>query len=95
MRAELVFRHIPGKFGQRGRQPQRFWRLRLGLAPVQSPGEGVVRIATPPTGLRLPPPRHLTFRLMARSLASAYAWIGPEPPAADGARFFAGLEHRE
>lgn len=95
LRAELVFRELPGKSRQRRRQAQRLRRLGLGLAPVQSPAEGVVRIATPPVGLRLPPPRRLTFRPMAGSLAGAYTWIGTEPPAADGARFLAGLGHRE
>jgi hypothetical protein len=73
LRAELVFRHIPGESRQRRRQAQRFWRSGLGLPPVQSPGQSVVRIATPPAGLRLPPPRRLTFRPMAGSLARAYS----------------------
>jgi hypothetical protein len=95
LRAELVFREVPGQLGQRRRQAQRFRHLGLGLAPVQPPGDGIVRILPPPTGLGLPPPRRLTFRPMAGSLAGAYAWIRTEPPAANRAGSLAGLGHRE
>jgi hypothetical protein len=72
-------------------QSQRFRQLGLGLAPLQSPSDGVVRIATAPVGLHLPPPRRLILRPIAGSLADAYAWIGMEPLAADGAGSLAGL----
>jgi hypothetical protein len=88
--AELVFRDTPGESWQWRRQTERFRGLVLALALVQPPGDGVLRVAPPPTGLRLLPPRRLTLRPITCSLPPSYSRVGSEPSPADGARSLAG-----
>jgi len=92
-RPELVFREVPGKWPQRGGQPQRF-RRRLPRAALLDPvADGVVRVPGTPAGLGLLPPRRLALRLAARVLTASDTGIGPEPPAADRAGSLPGLRH--
>jgi hypothetical protein len=63
---ELVFRQIPGKLVQRGRNPERFRRCGLGrVALVDAVGGSVAGIAVSPTGLGL-----LTAGLLAVGLTA-------------------------
>ena len=96
MRAELVFRYIPGKLVQWSRQTEHFrrwWRLRR--APVKPPVDGITQVPVAPTRQRLPPPRELTFRPGAGALTESYSCIRSEPPAADRAWSLPGLWHRD
>jgi len=95
IRAELVFRQVPGKSAQRDGQTQRFRRLRLGVALLNAVGDGVIRIGGPPPGLGLLPPRRLALRLAARLLTRPHSHMRSEPPAADRAGSLAGLGHGE
>src|SRR5689334_24524985 len=95
LRAELVFRDIPGKLGQWGRQTQRLRRGSLGGPLIQSPGNGVVRVPAAPTRLGLLPAGSLTFRLAASPLPIADTRVWPKPLTADSAGSFPGLWHRD
>jgi hypothetical protein len=94
LRAELVFRDVPGELVQWGGQPQWFrTRWGLDLALVETVSDGVVCIPAPPSGLGLLPSRGLAFPLPAGMLAVSYSGVRPEPPTADRARFLPERGH--
>src|SRR5271170_994733 len=95
LRSELVFREVPGKLVQRGRQSQRLRCLCLCRSLINPPGDSVAWIPAAPTRLRSLTADCLALRLAAGPLPGSHSRARPEPPAADGARSLPGLWHRD
>ena len=95
MRAELVFRDVPGKLVQRRGQAQWFGGFGLLRTLVDSPCDGVAGVAITPVCLGFLTSRRLAVGIPAGALAASHSRVGPEPPATDGARSLPGLGHRD
>ena len=95
MRAELVFRDVPGKLVQRRGQSQRFRRFGLRRALVDPPCDGVAGVPITPVCLGFLTARRLAVGIPAGALPASHSRVGPEPPATDGARSLPGLGHRD
>ena len=92
---ELVFREVPGKLVQRGRDTQRFGVFG-GVRPmalVDPVGDSVTGVAGSPTGLGFLAAGLLAVRPIAGSLTLADSRVRTEPPPADPARFLPGFGH--
>ena len=96
LRAELVFRDVPGKLVQWRGQSQRFRCFGVRRrAPVNSPCDRIPGVAIAPVCLGLLTACLLAVRTTASSLPASHSRIRPEPPATDGARSLPGLGHRD
>jgi len=95
LRAELVFRDVPGKLLERCGHSQRFGRFGLRRrALVDSPCDGIAGVPITPVCLGFLTARRLAFRVPAGALPASHSRVRPEPPATDGARSLPGLGHR-
>jgi hypothetical protein len=95
LRAELVFRDVPGELLQRRRDTQRFGG-RILCVPLLNPVRGaVLRIPPAPVRLRLLTPRRPALRLRAGTLPVSHSRVRPKPLPTDPARSLPGLWHGE
>jgi hypothetical protein len=95
LRAELIFREVPGKLLQWWRQMERFRRRCLRRTLVQSPGDRIVRVPLSPAGLCLLPSGGLTLRFATGSLPVSHSRVRLEPPAAGSTWLLPDLRHRD